>query len=412
MLPLKWLVDPVRPITYGIVQAGPDFPGGVPYIRPVDMSENQGVRDPSRLLRTDPVIAAAYRRSTVKAGDVVVTIGPSFGKLMVVPPDLSGANLTQGTARVAAATGVEPRFLYWALQAQPARQHWHSAVGGATFRALNLEPLSMTPMPQASIEEQRRIADFLDLEALRIDALIVKRHRQEALVRARIRAAINQKLDEVSEWVPLARLLRPERDALIAGPFGSDLSGSDLLPQGHTPVFNQRTALSASFDDFDHYVSSVKADELRRFRTRAGDVLVTGRGTIGKSVVVPQDAPVGILHPCLLRVRTEPDLMSPALLDECLRWSDRIRAELRLQSSATTIDVIYSGTLRRLPVPKCSPQRQEALLRQIRRWSEIGDRTSVKLKDQIRVFREHRESLVTAAVTGQIDVTTARGVDE
>jgi type I restriction enzyme S subunit len=42
---LKRLVDPLRPITYGIVQAGPDFPGGIPYVRPVDMTDEHGVLD-------------------------------------------------------------------------------------------------------------------------------------------------------------------------------------------------------------------------------------------------------------------------------------------------------------------------------------------------------------------------------
>ncbi|MEI8044706.1 MAG: hypothetical protein WCL11_25065, partial [Verrucomicrobiota bacterium] len=73
-------MNPTRPITYGIVQCGPDFPDGVPYIRPADMEDEEGVTDPESLLRTDPKIAFSYRRSTVRSKDLVLSIGPSFGK--------------------------------------------------------------------------------------------------------------------------------------------------------------------------------------------------------------------------------------------------------------------------------------------------------------------------------------------
>jgi type I restriction enzyme, S subunit len=190
LVPLKRLVDPRRPITYGIVQAGPNVEGGVPYIRPVDMNGHRGVPDPSTLRTTSPDIAESYRRSSVTPGDIIVSIGPSYGKTMIVPAALAGANLTQGTARVAPASWVDARFLLWALQSKEAIHFWDVAVGGATFRALNLEPLAETPVPDVSLTRQRAIADYLDAETARIDALIEKKRLmvelQEELFVARI----------------------------------------------------------------------------------------------------------------------------------------------------------------------------------------------------------------------------------
>jgi type I restriction enzyme S subunit len=171
-LPLKRFVDPLRPITYGIVQAGEDVVDGIPYIRPVDMVGNEGVPDPNLLRRTAPEIAAMYKRSEVRAGDIVVSIGPSFGKVMIVPPELAGANLTQGTARAAPGNDIEGRFLYWALQSHHAIAFWESEVSGATFRALNLEPLGRTPIPRLPLCRQVAIADYLDRETTRISAVV------------------------------------------------------------------------------------------------------------------------------------------------------------------------------------------------------------------------------------------------
>jgi type I restriction enzyme S subunit len=193
-VPLKRIVDPARPLTYGIVQAGDDVPGGVPYVRPMDMVEHTGVPDPTALRTTSPEIAQAYQRSTLQPGDVVVSIGPSFGKTMVVPQDLAGANLTQGTARVAPAKGFLAEYIQWSLRAPQAIAHWETAVGGATFRALNLEPLGQTPvfmateadqqaMIQALRVTQREVARLLEMTGMLINRLS---ERRQALTTAAV----------------------------------------------------------------------------------------------------------------------------------------------------------------------------------------------------------------------------------
>lgn len=188
---LKHVVIPSRPITYGIVQAGENVPDGIPYIRPADMTDESGVKVEDSLLRTSQEIASAYRRSSISAGDIVCSIGPSFGKLMMVPPSLEGANLTQGTARVAVAIEHVVRFIFWALRSVESYQQWESSVGGATFRALNLGPLTETFLCVPSWAEQTQIARFLDHETARIDALIEEQQRLIELLREKRQAVIS-----------------------------------------------------------------------------------------------------------------------------------------------------------------------------------------------------------------------------
>jgi len=140
------------------------------------MTDEGGV-DSSALQRTEPEIAATYARSRIQSGDLVVSIGPSFGKVMQVPDELSGANLTQGTARVAVRQPAQSRFVFWALRSDFCRQQWEAEVGGATFRALNLEPLADTFVPQPDEAMQENVAQYLDRETARIDDLIDKQKR-------------------------------------------------------------------------------------------------------------------------------------------------------------------------------------------------------------------------------------------
>lgn len=119
------------------------------------------------------------------------SIGPSFGKLMMVPLSLEGANLTQGTARVAVAYEHVPRFIFWVLRSVESYQQWESSVGGATFRALNLGPLAETFLCVPSWAEQTQIARFLDHETARIDALIEEQQRLIELLKEKRQAVIS-----------------------------------------------------------------------------------------------------------------------------------------------------------------------------------------------------------------------------
>ena len=172
---LRRLVDPQRPMTYGILQCGESVVDGVPYIGPSDM-QGEGQSPPlESLRRTTAAIASVYRRSVLVGGDLVVSIGPAYGKVAIVDADLAGANLTQDTVRVAALPKlVDSRFLVWVLISHATGQFWDSQITGATFRRLNLGTLARTPIPVTPLQEQRRIVAYLETQIAKIDNLIGK----------------------------------------------------------------------------------------------------------------------------------------------------------------------------------------------------------------------------------------------
>ena len=46
-----------------------------------------------------------------------------------------------------------------------------------------------------------------------------------------------------------------------------------------------------------------KYDELKRFNIQGGDIIVSCRGTIGETYIIPDDAPLGIMHPSIMKIR-------------------------------------------------------------------------------------------------------------
>jgi type I restriction enzyme S subunit len=178
-LPLAEAVQAGTDVTYGIVQAGEEFPGGIPYIRTGDIVD--GEIDVSALRHTDPAIASRFVRSTVRTGEIIMSIRATVGTTAVVPPCLDGANLTQGTARVAPGKNVNGVYLLQYLR-MPSTQAWiQRQVKGATFREITLARLRELPVLIPPMAIQDKFADKAMLANSAIDSSKVLLSRIENL---------------------------------------------------------------------------------------------------------------------------------------------------------------------------------------------------------------------------------------
>ncbi|MEF3046128.1 restriction endonuclease subunit S [Pseudotabrizicola sp. L79] len=173
-LPKEWDALPLgdytqHDITYGIVQAGPHIVGGIPYIRTGDMSGEALVRE--NMLCTSERIARSYRRSEVRAGELVIAIRATLGKVLPVPDDLDGANLTQGTARISPRANVNPTCLMWAIRHRRGQDAIMKEVKGSTFMEISLGSLRRVPI---ALPRSRQEQDDIAARLIGHDAAIAK----------------------------------------------------------------------------------------------------------------------------------------------------------------------------------------------------------------------------------------------
>ena len=160
ILQLQVVVKRGTIVTYGIVQAGEEFPNGIPYIRTGDITNGQ--IDKSGLRHTNPQIAAKFERSRVKTDDIVMSIRATVGTTAIVPPELDGANLTQGTAKIAPGDSVDRLYLLNYLRTSKT-QHWISQqVKGATFREITLTRLRELPVAIPPLPLQKEFAQRVE----------------------------------------------------------------------------------------------------------------------------------------------------------------------------------------------------------------------------------------------------------
>jgi type I restriction enzyme S subunit len=184
---LSEVVRPGTIVTYGIVQAGAEYDGGVPYIRTGDIVD--GAIRTTGLRHTAPAIAAKFERSRIGVGDVVMSIRATVGTTALVPPELDGANLTQGTAKISPSDVATGPYLLHYLRS-PGAQRWIQAqVKGATFREITLGALRQLPVPLVQLPLQEEFDHRLRvLTATRAHASASSDHLDELFASLQSRA--------------------------------------------------------------------------------------------------------------------------------------------------------------------------------------------------------------------------------
>lgn len=155
------LVKKDKIITYGIVQAGPNYETGIPYIRTGDIV-NGKIKE-EQLLKTSPEIAKSYTRSRCETGDIIISIRATVGTIAILPESLNGANLTQGTARISPdIKKINPVYLYYTIKSKGIQTKINLETKGATFREITLKRLREISIPSPPLSNQFRFEEVIN----------------------------------------------------------------------------------------------------------------------------------------------------------------------------------------------------------------------------------------------------------
>lgn len=154
--PLIELIVEERPITYGILKPGPDVEGGIPYVRVLDIKQSR--LHVKQLHKTTKGIANQYLRSTLRPGDILVTIRGTVGRTCIVPDELTGANITQDTARLATIPSIELVYVVEFLNTPWAQGWMNHHTQGQAVKGMNLGDLKKLPVPVPPFALQNEFA--------------------------------------------------------------------------------------------------------------------------------------------------------------------------------------------------------------------------------------------------------------
>lgn len=292
---------------------------------------------------------------------------------------------------------------------------------GSTFRELAKDKLEDMLIAEPPEDEQRAIAAFLDRETARIDALVSKKERLIELLQekrtALVSRAVTKGLDpnvpmkhsgvEWLEQIPGHWEVKPLKalSQLQTGlTLGKKYHDRSLINRPYLRVAN----VQDGYLDLDDIAEiELRASDAVRYELREGDVLMTEGGDfdkLGRGYVWEGQVAHCLHQNHIFAVRPLADLLIPRYLALVLS-SGYGRAYFTATSKqSTNLASTNSTKLRNMPMPAPSVAEQDAVIAFSDRETARIDTLIAKIREAMDRLKELRTALISAAVTGKIDV--------
>ncbi len=352
----------------------------------------------------------------LRANDVVIVEGGAgYGRSAVIREDRVGWGFQNSIVRVRPRSGSAcGQFIDYALQSALAAGEIEVACFTATIPHFTADKVASFNISTPPLDEQRAIADYLDRETARIDTLIEEQQRLIEMLQERRGSVCDIALARHGLQIPssfedyegklpagwnirqLGRTLRQLTNGFV-GP-----TRDILVDEGVRYI--QGTHIKSGRIDFNRrpfYVSRDWHDERPRIHLRPGDVLIVQTGDIGKVAVVPTHFGEASCH-ALQIARVHCDLLSGEYLAAFL--SSRIGYQSLVARATGALHPHLEAGIRSAPIVLPPLEIQQAIVDETTEQTAKIDSLIAETERFIELSRERRSALITAAVTGQIDV--------
>ncbi|MEV0611081.1 restriction endonuclease subunit S [Polymorphospora rubra] len=372
---------------------------GTRLIRTTDISGNSGQLKEGGVYVDSPL----EERHKLQPGDLLLSRSGSLGQSYLTRDGDCGSTYAGYLVRFRPQPQVDPKFLSYAAHSAAFQSAITADAVSSTIQNFNAEKYANISLLAPSLEEQRRIVDYLDAETARIDTLLRYCRLRQRILEERTRANAKRILSEASsaKHTRLKFLLatRPRYGVLVP-----------QFVDGGTKFIrvNDLVDLEGRSENLLQIPRSLSAQYPTTI-VKDGDILVSVVGTLGRVAIAgPSVVGANVNRAiAILRPKTGVD---GALL---AAWIDS--ADFEKQALLATGNDSAQRTLGMedianfaLTWPSNAGEQQE-IARAISSERHKSRQLIERLSRQERLLAERRQALITAAVTGQIDASTASG---
>jgi len=356
----------------------------------------------------------------LKRDDLLISEGGEVGRTAIWKDELEECYIQNSVHKVSINKNHHPRYHLYQSEFFGKIGYYDSIVNRVSIAHLTREKLKDVRFIAPPLPEQQAIADFLDRKTAQIDTLIEKKQRQIELLQEQRTALINQAVtkgldpsvpmkDSGIEWlgeIPAHWQVKQLRryDVLVqTGPFGSQLHAHEYVENGY-PVVNPANMVNGKVvPDVNKHITEEKRKELSRHILEVGDIVFARRGELGRAVLITKIEAGWLCGTGSILIRFFESRLYSDYLSHYLRLPS-LRDYFLSESVGSTMDNLNSQMLLAMPMIEPPREEQEKLASHIRSVLEKTNLLEEKVTKEIELLQEYRTALISAAVTGKIDV--------
>lgn len=363
--------------------------------------------------------ANQIERFALRAGDVLLTKDSETPDDIAVPAyviaDLPDVVCGYHLALLRPGPEVDGRYLFWALTSRSSREQFSASANGITRFGLRYDSFGEVLVPLPSLARQRAIADYLDRETARIDALIEKKRRMITLLEEKfVEVVRNQVTGGISFDDPLD--IRSKDVLKLRAGWAPVKLGQDFrFGSGTTPKAGDERYYGGQIP---WIVTGDLSDDL--LRTVTGSVTPQALAEFSALQVHPVGALIVAMYGATvgrLAVSAFPAAVNQAC---CVMHSGtRLgtwfvfyyllshRPVLMERAVGAGQPNISQEILRSLRIPAPDLEAQDRIVAMLDDVHTRVDQLVLTIRTQIGLLQEHRQALITAAVTGELEIPEA-----
>lgn len=379
-----------------------DFTSGMPFLQG---NAEFGSRYPS------PKLQCASSMKVAMPGDILVSVRAPVGALNMVDQKYG---IGRGLAAVRPRS-IDSRYLWWWMHTQI--EELQSESTGSTFAAVSAADIANLQIPVEDSNLQEAIAVFLDRETVQIDDLIGKQESLIALLaekrRAVISHAVTKGLDPTvptkpsglpwlgeipASWTISA--IKREWTVIDCKHVTAEFVGDGIPLASIREVQGKFVNLAtAKCTTVDFYRSMIEGNR----EPRAGDLIFSRNATVGEVAIVPRAHEPFAMGQDVCMLKRQSRETSPEFGWYALR-SHHLQQQISLAMIGSTFKRINVEEIRSLSYCVPPPKEQRTIAKYLDEKVSVIDEAVVAADKTVALLRERRSAIISAAVTGKIDV--------
>jgi type I restriction enzyme S subunit len=391
---------------------------GIPFISVTDVGINKINFEDSKKISEVDYQQLVNEGCRPNPGDVLLTKDGTIGRAVIVANSDPEFVILSSLGLLSPAVELHNYYLYFYLVSGINIDQMNSLIHGSALRRMTISKINELMICIPTILEQEKIANFLDHETAKIDTLIAKQQGLIKLLKEKRQAVISHAVtkglnpngpmrDSGVEWlgeVPAHWVVCRLKQLIKSGSsisYGIVQPG-DALDDG--VPFIQTTNMSQGTFDLTELQKTTGeiARAYPRSKLDGGEVILGIRASIGAAYVVPESLRGANLSRGVARIIPSNHILAHFLV--MFFRSDAVERYWGLSKQGSTFSEVSIETVRELSVPVPPVDEQDEIYKFSKGKLEDLDRIVDRAVQQQIFLQERRTALISAAVTGKIDV--------
>ena len=361
--------------------------------------------------------APSRARRVVRGSDVIVsTVRTYLRAISYIEKANDNLICSTGFAVITPGPEIHPKFLYYWVRSEWFIDEIIARSVGVSYPAINAIEIGNLPFPSIGSKEQQAIADFLDHETARIYELIAKKKKLIVLLQEKRTALITRTItrglnpdapmkDSGVEWLgEIAAHWRVKKLKHLCS--RSAIYGVNEAANSYSETgirFLRTSDIDDNGDLLDNNPVYIVPVSVQEYRLINGDLLVSRSGTLGRSLLYDSNRHGECAYAGYL-VRFVPNKKLVPKFAFYFTKSVTFQDWLQVSVIQSTIGNINGQKYANMPMPITEVTEQQAIVDFLDHETARIDNLISKINEVVDKLQEYRTALITAAVTGKIDV--------